>query len=283
MNATDMPTDTADDWAGDRGERWLRNVDVMEEMVRPVGEALLARAAFRPGERVVDVGCGGGWTSRQVADAVGEKGLVVGLDISPPLVAEAARRGQGRPQLRFHCGDASAETPQGAPFDRLLSRFGVMFFADPPAAFRHLASLVRPGGRVDIAVWADPRRNPWMMEMRSVVAAHVELPKQDRRAPGPFQLADTGYLDEILAGAGLVDVERQLFETLLLQGGQDATPEAACEFVLNSLAIGEVLAAAPAAAQQAARADLVQLYRRHRTPNGVAMPGAVWLVSARVG
>lgn len=271
-----------DDWAGDRGDRWCRNVDVMEEMVRPVGEALLAAAAFQPGERVLEIGSGGGWTSRKAADAVGPTGLVVGLDISPALVAEAGRRGADRPQLRFQCGDASTVVPEGAPFDRLFSRFGVMFFADPKAAFRHLAGLLRAGGRMDIAVWADPRLNPWMMEMRRVVSAHVELPKQDRLAPGPFQLADTDYLDAVLAEAGFVDVRRQMLTTRMLQGGQDATPEAACDFVLGSLAIGDVLSAAPQAAQRAARADLVDLYRRHLTPDGVMMEGAVWLVEARV-
>ena len=89
VNAT-----VADDWAGHRGRRWLRDVDVMEEQLAPVGEALLQRAAPAPGERVLDVGCGAGWTTRRIAEAVGPDGLALGLDISEPLLAEAARRGE---------------------------------------------------------------------------------------------------------------------------------------------------------------------------------------------
>jgi ubiquinone/menaquinone biosynthesis C-methylase UbiE len=150
-----------DDWAGARGQRWLRDVDVMEAMLAPIGSAALDHAAHAAGERVLDIGCGGGWTTRQIGAAVGPTGLALGLDISAELVDEAGRRAAAIPQVRFEAGDAAELVPAGGPFDRLFSRFGVMFFADPTAAFRHMGSQLKPGARLDLAVWANPQWNRW--------------------------------------------------------------------------------------------------------------------------
>lgn len=277
---TDPQSPHTDDWAGARGDKWLRDLDLMEAMLAPVGADLLATAAPRPGQRLVDIGCGGGWTSRQAANAVGPGGHVLGLDISAALVAEATRRAAHLPQLAFRAADAATDTPPGAPFDMLISRFGVMFFADPATAWRRLATLVRPGGEVHVAVWADPRRNPWMMEMRRVLGAHITLPTQDPHDPGPFQLADPAFFDPILAGAGLTGVTRRLVEQPLLLGGAGATPATAAAFALRAFALGDILAAAGPAIAAAGRADLEALYAAHQTDAGVALNGCYWLVSA---
>src|SRR3546814_17768551 len=118
-------------------------------MIEPVGQALLAQAGYAPGERVVDVGCGGGWTTRQIAAAVGDSGLALGLDISPDLVAAANDRAQraGLAQIRFAQGDAATGMPVEAPFDRLFSRFGLMFFPEHYHAFATLRTLGRASGR----------------------------------------------------------------------------------------------------------------------------------------
>lgn len=267
-----------DDWAGDRGDRWLRDVDVMEAMLAPIGEAALAAAGHRPGERVLDIGCGGGWTTRRIGAAVGTEGLAVGLDISAALVAEAARRAAGLANVAFLAGDAATATPPQAPFDRLFSRFGVMFFAEPPSAFRHLAGLLKPGGRLDMAVWANPKWNPWMMEMRAAVGRHVELPSADPLAPGPFQLADPDYLDGLLTEAGFTSVERRLLELPLLVGGPGASPAEAAAFALAAFSVGDLARDAGVLAE--VTAELEALYAGAVTPDGVAMPAAVWLVQA---
>lgn len=272
-----------DDWAGERGERWLRDVDVMEAMLAPIGEAVLAQAAHAPGQRVLDIGCGGGWTTRRIGAAVGTGGLAVGLDISPALVAEASRRAVDLPQVRFEAGDAAALTPAGGPFDRLFSRFGVMFFADPAAAFRHLGSLLAPGAQLDMAVWANPKWNPWMMEMRRVVGNHVELPGAEPLEPGPFQLADPDFHGMLLDGAGFQGVERRLLEMPLPLAGPGSTPESAAAFALGAFSVGELAAEAGPDVLAAVTSDLEALYRAHVTPDGVEMPAAVWLLSARKG
>jgi SAM-dependent methyltransferase len=276
-------THTLTDWAGSRGAKWLRDLDAMEAMLAPVGEELLAQAALAPGSTVVDIGSGGGWTSLRAAAAVGPAGRVLGLDISADLVSEATARGAHLPQLSFRAGDAAGESPPEAPFQRLISRFGVMFFPDPAAAWRKLAKLLVPGGRIDVAVWADPARNAWAGELRRVVGNQVALPRPEPLAPGPFQLADAAYLDGILAGAGFTLLDRRISERLLPVGGPGTAPRAAAEFSLRAFGAGEALDGAPAEAREAAVAELESIYARdYLTDNGVAITGTWWLVSARL-
>jgi SAM-dependent methyltransferase len=141
-----------EDWAGEMGVKWLTHIDRFEGMIAPIGDALLARAGIAPGERVIDLGCGGGLTSLAAARVTGPQGAVLGLDISPDLIDEARRRAADHPNVTFICADA-ATVALDTPYDRLISRFGSMFFADPYAAFTNLHGLIRPGGRIDLAIW----------------------------------------------------------------------------------------------------------------------------------
>ena len=273
-----------EDWAGDMGVKWLSHLDRFEGMIAPIGAALLARAGFTAGERVIDLGCGGGATTRAIAASVAPGGEVVGLDISPDLIREAAARAAaaGLANARFVCGDAAVTPLEGAPFDRLFSRFGSMFFAAPVAAFAHLRSLLKPGARIDLAVWAHPRDNLWMMEMMGVVRQHIDVPPAVPRAPGPFAFEDRDYLGDVLAEAGFSAMEVDAYSGHQAVGGPGASPEDATAFVLGAMAVGRLLAEQDAAVQAAARADLLALFRqRHVTGEGVMMGCKAWLVSAR--
>src|ERR1700761_2874344 len=124
-------------WNGAPGEKWVKNQAVMDASLADATAALFPLAAIRPGERVLDIGCGSGQTSLKAADAVGAGGQVLGVDISKPLLALARQRAEGRANLRFL--EADAATRGFAPeHDLLLSRFGVMFFDDPPSAFANI-------------------------------------------------------------------------------------------------------------------------------------------------
>lgn len=273
--------DESEGWDGALGRKWLHALDMQEQVLAPIGMRLLQAAAIGRAERVLEIGPGGGWLARQMAALVGPEGLVVGLDISPALRAEAARRARDLPQCRFELGDAATATPDGAPFDRLVSRFGVMFFADPAAGFRHLASLLKPGAPLHFAAWADPRRNLWVMDVRRIIARFVELPTQDPRAPGQFQLADPAFLDAALAGAGLVDCRRQLVEGPMWLGGKGVSAEQVADGMMQSMAYGELLAPLAADVRAEIRARLSELFARHLSADGAAMQAAWWLVSAR--
>lgn len=273
-----------EDWAGEMGAKWLSHLDRFEGMIAPIGEALLARAAFASGERVIDLGCGGGATTRAIAQAVGPQGEAVGLDISPDLVGEATARAAaaGLGNARFVCGDAATTALEAAPYDRLFSRFGAMFFAEPHAAFGHLHSLLKPGARIDLAVWAHPRDNLWMMEMMGVVRGHIAIPPAEPRVPGPFAFEDLAYLGEVLTAGGFSGMAVEPYTGMQALGGPGASAEEAADFVLGAMAVGRALAEHGTEVRAAARADLVRLFtERHVAGQGVMMGCKAWLVSAR--
>ncbi len=272
-----------EDWAGEMGARWLAHIDHFESMIAPIGEALLSEADYQPGERVIDLGCGGGATTLAIAGAVGPDGEAVGLDIAPALIAAAQDRAarSGRRNIRFVCGDAATATLDGAPFERLFSRFGAMFFADPIPAFAHLRNQLRVGARIDLAVWGPPRDNLWMMEMMGVVRRHIEIPPAIPRAPGPFAFEDVDYLSEVLTSSGLRGIEITPYVGELAIGGPGTAPVEAVDFVLGAMAAGRALEEYGEVIRAAARDDLVRLFEQHFVAgNGVMMGCKVWLVRA---
>lgn len=284
VDATTKAVTQAEDWSGEMGERWLGNLDAFEAMIAPIGDALLARADFRPGERVVDIGCGGGATTRAIGSAVAPGGEALGVDVAPMLVAEAERRSQGHANVSFRCADASSVQLGGAPYDRLCSRFGSMFFEQPHEAFANLHRMLKPGGRIDLAVWGPPRENPWMMEMMGVIRDHVDVPPVDPRAPGPFAFADLAYLGEVLGAGGFRGTQVEAYTGMQAIGGGDRTPAEAVRFALGSLRVGRVLDEQGEQVRDAATAQMTELFERHYVPGeGVMMACKAWLVSAFAG
>ena len=227
-----MPTDNTDqiaEWNGALGRRWAESQAEIDRIVVPFGDAALLLAAPQLRERVIDLGCGCGDTSIELARRVGPSGSVLGVDVSRPMLEVArARAGQGEgSQLEFMEADASiAELPMGT--DLIFSRFGAMFFAEPVLALRHLRHSMRARGRFVFACWRVPRDNPWAMA--PLVAARKALgitpAPADPHAPGPFAFADDARLHAILSQAGFENIDVQRFDAPVFLG---ATPRAAAE------------------------------------------------------
>lgn len=284
MTQTNKNQPTSEElWAGQSGERWLANVDAFEEMIKPVGDALIKHAACRPGEQIIDVGCGGGAVSREFAKRVGATGLVTGLDISPALVAEASRRAKsaGLANARFVTGDAATIALPAPLVDLVVSRFGVMFFSKPNDAFTHIRGFLKPGGRLAMACWASPKENLWMLELRNVIGAHLELPPPEPRAPGPFAFSEQAYVQEILKTSGFKDVSILNWRENLVVGGAGNDAEAAASFLLRGMSIAQFADEVPQAVRDAIRLELVERFKQYETPQGVQMPASVWMVQSR--
>lgn len=272
----------AEEWAGAMGERWLAHLRQFEGMISPVGQALLNRAAFRPGERVLDIGCGAGGTSIDIARQVAPHGAVLGVDISPQLVGEAERRqrAQNVPNVTFRCADATTVSLEGPRFDRLFSRFGLMFFTDPHAAFANLHTLLREGGRADFSVWAPARENPWVTQVMGIIGQHVNLPTPVPRSPGPFALDDLDYVRELLSHAGFRPPRIDTWQGEQPLGGPGASPEEAMAFILDAMSFGEVLEESGPDVLTKVKSELTQLFARNRSDGGILMAGKAFLVSA---
>ena len=272
----------SDDWAGEMGEKWNTHLDQFESMIEPVGNALLTFADIEAGDTVIDIGCGGAATSFQIAAAVGPDGHVTGLDLSPVLIETAKSKSKNLKfdNIDFIHGDA-ASIRLDRTYDRLFSRFGVMFFKDPYAAFAHMRDFLKPAGRVAFSCWGPPPANPWVFELMDIARKYVEVPQADPKAPGPFAFSDTDYVTDIMSKAGFTDIKFKAWEGNQYLGGRGATAEIASRFLMDALFVGEALKAESEAVRASAYDDLVELLQDRESEKGVALKAHAWLVSAK--
>ena len=284
VSAKATPSDNADqiaEWNGVQGQRWVAMQRELDRITLPFGDAALKAAAPRPGERVVDIGCGCGDTSIAIARIVGESGAVVGVDVSRPMLEVARVEGvrAGYAHLHFREGDASvAELP--ANTDLLFSRFGIMFFSQPAQAFSHMRTSLRTRGRCVFVCWRAPRDNPWAMTPLSAARAAMGITPApaDPDAPGPFAFADETRVRSILADAGFDAIDVQRFDAAVTLG---ATPRAAAEFVAQVGPVARLVREVGAAHLPVIQGAVERALAPLAAPDGrVSLTGSTWIVSA---
>jgi SAM-dependent methyltransferase len=262
-------------WNGPVGERWAAFQPVMDKALSAISDAALAFAAATPGERVLDLGCGTGTTTYALAKAVGPAGNVSGVDISRPMLAVARTRGTG---VNFREGDASVLLFHPT-HDLVFSRFGVMFFDDPEAAFANIRKALAPHGRLAFVCWRDVKQNVWASG--PMAAAKALLPPQepaDPLAPGPFAFADDARLRDILGRAGYRDVRIEKLDSTLNMG---ATVSDAAEQALRVGPLARAAAELDDATKDKIRAVVKDAFAKFETPAGITPPAACWLVGAK--
>lgn len=268
-------------WNGPTGQRWERLQKPIEAYLKPFAEAAIKALGPKPGERIVDVGCGAGDTTLMIADKVEAHGFVLGVDISRPLLQRATARAANTPEypVRFAEADAAAYPFERAAFDALFSRFGVMFFGDPAAAFAHMRRALKPGGRIAFCCWRDRRENSWATLPIQAARKHIpELPPAPGpEEPGPFAFADSARITRILTTAGFTDIACTRFDPMLGYG-QDA--RAGAEFLTQMGPISSVLQEHPEAMRNAVTATLADMLAPHAGPEGVRLAAATWIVTA---
>lgn len=266
-------------WNERAGLKWAALQRELDSQMEPLGEAAIARLDVQAGERVLDVGCGAGATSLALA-ARAAPGEVVGVDLSEPLLALARTRAEGVANLRFELGDAQTAT-FAAPFDAVFSRFGVMFFSDPVAAFTNLRAALRPGGRLGFVCWRALADNAWAAVPLTAALPLLPTPPQPSPpgAPGPFAFADAARVREILEHAGFVDIEVTGHDAMSVLPGDGL--EESVDLAVQVGPLGHALAGATAEVRETVRDAVRDALAGHRGPQGVALAAGVWLVRAR--
>lgn len=266
-------------WNDKAGRDWTELQETMDLNLSAIHVALMAFAAPRPGMAVLDIGCGTGTTTLALADAVGPDGAVTGLDISEPMLGLARRRATDRANVSFLQADASAH-PFKPEYDLLFSRFGVMFFDDPAAAFSNLHKALKAGGRIVFVCWRTLLENPWASAPLAAAKPFLpEMPPPDPLTPGPFAFADPARIRDILARSGFSDIRVEKFDAAMNMGSNLALASA------QTLKIGP-LSRAAAEADDAMRAKIAEAvngaFRKFADAGGsVVLPAACWLVGAK--
>ena len=272
-------TISAEDWANERGQKWCDQLAAMEATLDPVDAPLIDALRLDGPLRIAEIGCGGGGTTLKLSRQAPAGSSVHGIDISPVLVEKAQTRAAAETgDIAVHVANAENAAAPAGPYDRLVSRFGIMFFDDPQAAFTNLASWLAPGGRIAFAVWGPPPQNPWMTSLREAVIEVMDVPDPDPDAPGPFRYAGGEKLLGLLDAAGLRDLEIDDWRGKIPLGG-GIPPEAAVDFAFGAFSFGDLLAEADDSAAEAVRQRLTQRYADHVHDGGVRMDACVHIVT----
>lgn len=267
-------------WNGPAGDKWAGLADAQDRMLGGLGSAAMDVCDIQSGHSVLDVGCGSGTTTIEIARRVGKTGRVLGIDISTPMleVGRARLDALDIDNVTFENKDVSTYPFEADTFDRVFSRFGVMFFADPINAFSNIRRGLRAGGRLAFVCWQAADKNPWIEIPRQVVLQHVPAPPPvDPEAPGPMAFANPERVRHILSGAGFSEINIEPLETLIpfepdVPGTAQRLVQVGFASRLLSNASDDVIARV--------KSDISDAISRFQTDNGVMIDGTTWIVSA---
>ncbi|WP_394836487.1 methyltransferase domain-containing protein [Pendulispora rubella] len=268
-----------EDWNGPRGARWLAHHAWLDRSFTAFSEAALRAANLRAGEIVLDVGCGPGATTHEIAQRVAPGGRVVGVDVSAPLVQRARELVQGT-NVAFELADASLHPFEPGAFDVLFSRFGVMFFDEPERAFAHLRAALRPDGRVAFVCWRTAMENDWFrVPFRALQDVLPHLAPADPSAPGPFAFGDRHRVERTLRAGGFANIAMTPFDAPLYVAAD------ADESLDQTLRVGPfagMLAEQSEDMRQRGLSSIRASLAARATGRGVTLSGAAWIVTADV-
>ena len=272
----DSNSDQLRAWDGDQGAFWATHADYFDRSVAAYHDRLMRVAAIGDAERVLDIGCGTGQTTRDAARATTE-GSALGVDLSSAMLEHARRRAadEGVTNARFEHLDAQVHPFETGAFDIVVSRSGTMFFGDLDVAFANIARAVRPGGRLALTTWKPLAENEWIRELPGALSAGRDLPAPPADAQGPFSLSDPNRVRGVLEGAGFTDVT---LEGVTAGSWFGTDTDDATRFVLGML--GWMLDGLDEGAQADARDTLRASNAAHETPDGVIYGSAAWLITA---
>lgn len=271
-------------WNSAMAQRWVTSQARLDQLFDPLTQAVLDQAAPQSGEHVIDIGCGCGATVLELARRVGPTGHVLGIDVSAPMLGLARRRiaEAGYRQATLVQDDMATHAFAPQTFDLGFSRFGVMFFADPVAAFANLRSALKPSGRLVFACFRPMAENAWVREPYTAVQHLLPpSPPPDPEAPGQFAFADPDRVRRILSGAGFHDISFTRHDPIMRLAGPGA-PAQAAELSSQVGPIARGLIDASDELRATVRDTLTAAFQRHDGPEGIALPGANWFVAAKV-
>lgn len=271
-------SDMAAAWDGPEGQGWAANWQTYDHTIEGYSKALLTVADIKTHDRVLDIGCGNGLTSREAARTASE-GSVLGVDLSSPMLTRAREQAatEGLNNLSFLQADAQVHAFEPESFDLAISRFGSMFFADPVAAFANIRKALRPSAQLHLVVWRGIADNEWMQASAQAVWTGREMPRPSPSAPGPLGLADPDHTRSVLTDAGFASV---LIEPIDAPFHISDDVETAFDFVSSTGMVRGATQDLTPDQKAVAMGALHDTIAAHHGPDGVTFRSGCWLICA---
>lgn len=263
----------ASEWAAARGDLWRDQLSGMEGMMAAVDDPLISALALDAPHRIADIGCGGGGTSLTILRRAPAGSVVHGFDVSPALIAAASTRTQA---IQFKLANVETAAPPAQLYSRLVSRFGIMFFDNPSAAFANLARWLAPHGRFAFATWGSTTENPILTSVRRVAAEIIDVPRPDLEAPNPFRYAEADKLLALLEQAGFRQLAVNDWRGTMPVGGGLPPAEAAAFAITTFSTVADLIAKADEATATAVRRAIAAHFAENVNAEGlVYLPACV--------
>ena len=272
-----------DFWSGKGGDIWVERQNAMDTMLSPLGEAALNKLNFNEDENVLDIGCGCGHTTLNIAKRIGPSGSVTGLDISEPMIKRAKESAveMSITNTSFKCVDVQIEDLGDQIYSAAFSRFGVMFFEDSIAAFKNINKSLISGGYLSFVCWQSPAVNPWQSLFIHEVKKFLDLPSLPPRSPGPFAFMESEYVSSIL--------EESKFQDITIEGHEAEvnmfSGRSLSDSVKDYISINPVVTQMLKESSENQVAEIVnsgiEAFSPYYSEKGLIFPSATWLVTAR--
>ena len=272
-------------WDGEAGQGWAERNAQMEKTLGPLGEEAINRAEVTAGEAILDIGCGCGDTTLALLDATGPSGRALGVDISGPMLGVARQKARQlatglRSAISFEQADASTYDFEADTFDLMFSRFGVMFFADPPAAFANIRNALKPGGRLAFICWAPVPGNEWITVPMAAALQHLPKPEpMPPNAPGPFGLSDPDFVGKALRKAGFSGISISPYKPTM-RFGHGMQQEKVGDFFIDAGPVSRLLRNAPPERVEITRGAIRDAVMPYYDGETVNLAASCWIVSA---
>ena len=270
-----------DFWSGKGGDYWVEKQSEMDIMLNPLGEKALAKLDLKSNSEVLDIGCGCGATTLEIAKKVSE-GTVTGLDISVPMLdkAESEASIQDIANVDFKVVDVQVDQLASEKYDYVYSRFGVMFFDDPYEAFKNIFSSIKEGGELSFVCWQDPSLNPWQSLSVQVIRGYLDMPSPPPRSPGPFAFHEKDYVKEILEKSGFSNISFDDNQEDITMFSGKSLQEASEDYLAINPVVTEMLKDSPEDLKAEIVESLKEAFSEFHKGDGLVFPSATWVVSA---
>ena len=270
-----------DFWSGKGGDIWVERQNAMDTMLSPLGEAALNKLNLNEGENVLDIGCGCGHTTLNIAKRISPDGQVTGLDISEPMLkrAKESANEMSISNASFNCVDVQTDDIGEEVYSAAFSRFGVMFFEDPIAAFHNINKSLITGASLSFVCWQSPALNPWQSLFIEAVKKYVDLPSPQPRSPSPFAFMELEYISSIL--------EESNFQNIMIEGHEAEvnmfSGRSLSDSVKDYISINPVVSGMLKDSTEQEKTEIInsaiEAFSPYYSAKGLMFPSATWLVT----